>query len=309
MEFEEQDRSNAKELDKGKATIPELYLAFSRLECKGWSETKTGWSINKICDSDSRIENTNFSLPIISINNNIQGPALWIIAGIHGEEPAGPNMIARNIEYIATQLSNIPTVIIPLCNPHGYLLNQRYLQEALPGEEEISVGDAQHMLLNDNRNNHRNEATNNESVYLTTHLLKESRIRPPTIVLDMHEDTLLDKGYIYTQGIREDNDKTEKKILEAMEKHVPIQRQGYTRFNEQIINGIVGPVRDRSIDEFIAASHIFIDDKVVKGIHAKRVYTIETPAKNIYLEKRILAQQSVLHVAVEIMKNKYYNHK
>lgn len=284
-----------------KASISELYLSFGKLENKGWS-------MQKVCESFSRINN-NLLLPIISLHNNKSGPALWIIAGIHGEEPAGPTMLARNIDYIARELSDIPTLILPLCNPQGYLLNQRYLDETFLGEEVLSVGDAEHMLLNDSRNSYRSEATNDESVNITEYLLNESTIRPPALVIDLHEDNHLVGGYIYSQGTNSSHRKNAQKILAGMEKFVNIQRYGVTRFhtddiNEKIIEGVIDPVRDGSIDEFIAAKHLFYDGKIQKGIGAKTVYTIETASKDIALEKRVLAQQSALYTAINMMREK-----
>lgn len=78
-----------------------------------------------------------------------RGPALWIIAGIHGEEPAGPNAIGNNLGTL-TRLAQdgVPIVLIPLANPKAYRNNWRY-----PNTPErdwrkggYSVGDAEYLL-------------------------------------------------------------------------------------------------------------------------------------------------------------------
>jgi hypothetical protein len=268
-----------------KAPIPEIYQAWGKLECKGWNMTN-------ICDSWSEFGMQ--SLPIIALNNRLTGPALWILAGIHGEEPAGPTMLARNVDYISNALMNIPTVILPLCNPQGYLLNQRYLYHADSDKEGISVGDAEHMLLNQNNNPRRKYATSNEAESIIHYLLNERIRRPPVMVIDLHEDALIDSGYIYSQGMHGIYDK---------DKFVLIAHSGNTRFNERIENGLIGFVEDGSIDEFIASKAIYLGG-VSPGINAETVLTIETPAKDIDLENRVNAQQAALYATVNIMKER-----
>jgi len=294
------DNSHNTNKYREKLSIPELYLAFSNSE-------KFGWKISKICDSTS--ETGTFSLPIIALYNYKQGPAIWIIAGIHGEEPSGPTMLAHNIEYITKNLKDIPTLIIPLCNPNGYLLNQRYLYYTESKTAGIGVGDPDHVLLNEANEPHKKSATCYEASKLIDYLLIENQRRPPLLVLDLHEDTDISKGYIYSQGVDGQQDTYAKAILKSMEKFVGIAKRGHTRFNENIKDGIIGPVKDISIDEFFAATYIYGGKTIsgelymMRGIGAKTVLTIETPAKNIALEKRILAQQNAMYTAIEIMKN------
>jgi hypothetical protein len=42
------------------------------------------------------------ALPIIALRTPKKGKALWVISGIHGEEPAGPNAISdrKAIEFL-----------------------------------------------------------------------------------------------------------------------------------------------------------------------------------------------------------------
>jgi hypothetical protein len=277
-----------------KASIPEIYQAWGKLECKGWN-------MNNICDSWSEFGTQ--SLPIVALNNGLKGPALWILAGIHGEEPAGPTMLARNIEYLSNALTDIPTMILPLCNPQGYQLNQRYLYHADSNKEGISVGDAEHVLLNQNNNPRTKYASSNEAESIIHYLLNEHIKRPPVMVIDLHEDALIDRGYIYSQGIYGAEDRAAQKILKEMDKFVEIARNGYTRFDERIVNGLIGFVEDGSIDEFMASKAIYLGG-IIPGINAETVLTIETPAKNIDLEYRVNAQQAALYAAVNMMKER-----
>ena len=45
-------------------------------------------------------ENKRKFLPILAFRTRLKGDALWIISGIHGEEPAGVNAIAKNVRYL-----------------------------------------------------------------------------------------------------------------------------------------------------------------------------------------------------------------
>jgi len=289
--------------DVEKLSIPELYLAYSKLEIAHWKCTK-------ICDSISRTEN--YRLPIIALDNYKIGPALWIITGIHGDEPAGPNMIARNIEYIAILLHTIPTLILPLCNPIGYLLNEKYIDKSRTTNDRMSFGDASCKLPNMEYSNNRGNAQNPESQQILDYLITENSKRPPAMVIDLREDAAISKGYVNSQGMNSRGKKGSYnrfawKILQSMERFVEIQKTKKTRFNEQIIEGIVGPVRDNSIDEFIATNHIYVGksataaENITDGIQAETVLRVNIPAKNIELEKRISAQQNVLHMAIDIM--------
>ena len=135
-----------------------------------------------------------------------RGEALWILAGIHGEEPAGPNAIAAHLpSIIELAASGVPIVVIPLCNPKAYRSNWRY-----PNTSErdwhkggYSVGDAEY-LLPDLATGERPRAAGPpgpETKALTEFVLRLAKYYPPRLVLDLHEDELsTDGGYIYSQG-------------------------------------------------------------------------------------------------------------
>ena len=64
---------------------------------------------------------TDQGLPIRVMRTKEKGPAIWILAGIHGEEPAPPDAVAENLDKIdALAAKGIPIVLFPLCNPVGY---------------------------------------------------------------------------------------------------------------------------------------------------------------------------------------------
>jgi len=289
-----------KVISKDKMSLFKLYSTFINVNMRYWK-------VDTISDSSFRTENSGH-YKILGIRNHFPGPALLIMGGIHGEESAGPNMLAQNLEYITKELSEVPTIILPLCNPLGYSKNQRYLESNESNKEGLSAGDAEHFLLNDTLQNPRiNAPSSIECDKITRYLLERDKRQPICFSLNFHEDDGLSKGYIYSQGKYGINDKYAQAMVKELENIVGIETQGMTRFNQPIINGIVGPVQDGSIDEFLSAKKIFFEGNIVTGINADTVLTIETPALNISLDKRIEAQKNIVHRAVQMFKWEYSN--
>lgn len=219
------------------------------------------------------------------------GPALWLLAGIHGEEPAGPNAIAKHLASLV-RLANkgVPVVLIPLCNPQAYRNNWRYPNIAerdwrLGG---YSVGDAEYLLpdLADGTQPRAGGAPGPETQALTQYVLATAKSYPPRLVLDLHEDELsMDGGYIYSQGTDPDNNPVGAEVIRLLETSgIPIRTSGRTRFGEPIVNGVIsrddkgGPIRDGSIDELLAATDIFWNGTKTPGPAAPTVIVVETPA-------------------------------
>ena len=123
----------------GRAPIEALYRASISLVEKGWTAEVI---------AASAPAGTSVPLPIIALRSPKKGPAIWILAGIHGEEPAGPNAVAAAIADIAMLGEHRPVVLLPLLNPHGYARNWRYLNVAVYSEtvDGQSVGDSSHLL-------------------------------------------------------------------------------------------------------------------------------------------------------------------
>lgn len=69
---------------------------------------------------------------------------------------------------------------------------------------------------------------------------------------------------------------------------------GYTRFEEQIEEGIVGPVADSSIDELMSAKEIIVEGAPQAGPAARTVLAFETPAGEIPLAQRVRAHETLL---------------
>jgi hypothetical protein len=264
----------------GRSTLEELSSRFHSLSVEhGW-QTETIYAYPG--DDD---------LAIRAWRTPHAGEALWILTGIHGEEPAGPNAIARSLASIVELAdSGVPVVLIPLCNPKGYRNNWRYPNTAERDWRKggYSVGDAEYLLpdLETGQKPRAADAPGPETRALTAYVLQLSQAYPPRLVLDLHEDELsTEGGYIYSQGRRAGDGPVAAEIIRLLQSAgIPIRQSGRTRFDEPIVGGVISrddhglPIRDGSIDELLAASDVFVDGSRAKGPAAPTVIVVETPA-------------------------------
>lgn len=243
-----------------------------------------------------------------------EGEALWIISGIHGEEPAGPNAIASGLAgVIGLAESDVPIVLIPLGNPQAYRNNWRYPNTAERDWRKggYSVGDAEY-LLPDLRDGARPRAAappGPETKALTEYVLRMAKTYPPRLVLDLHEDELsTEGGYIYSQGSHVASGAVGAEIIGILEKSgIPIRQSGQTRFGEPIVDGVISrddqglPIRDGSIDELLSARDVFVDGRKVPGPAAPTVIVVETPAfAGSKFELRVAAHRAVVQRLQEL---------
>jgi hypothetical protein len=219
------------------------------------------------------------------------GAALWIISGIHGEEPAGPNAIAGNLDAVVELARlGVPIVLLPLCNPKAYHHNWRYPSTAERDWRKggYSVGDAEYLLPDLERGTQPRAPTapGPDTQALTQFVLRLAEQYPPRLVLDLHEDELsTEGGYIYSQGTRPDDSPVGAEIIRLLvTAGIPIRQSGPTRFGEPIANGVISrdtagaPIRDGSIDELLAATAVFLRGQPARGPAAPTVIVVETPA-------------------------------
>jgi hypothetical protein len=287
----------------GRSTVEQLTNRYQTLSTEhGW-QTETVYSYPGADD-----------LVIRAWRTAHRGEALWILAGIHGEEPAGPNAIAAHLASIVElAASGVPVVVIPLCNPKAYRSNWRY-----PNTPErdwhkggYSVGDAEY-LLPDLATGAKPRAAGPpgpETRALTGFVLNLARSYPPRLVLDLHEDELsTEGGYIYSQGRRAaDNPVGEEIIRLLRETGIPIRQSGRTRFGEAIVDGVIssddqgGPLRDGSVDELLASTEVFQDGKKIPGPAGRTVIVVETPAfASSRFDLRVTAQGAVIEHVREL---------
>jgi hypothetical protein len=278
----------------GRMPITEIYRKLSRLKDSRWI-TETLYSQRIDLKHDKRL-----ALPIMAFRSRIKGDALWIISGIHGEEPAGPNAIAKNIRYLNKLAKKIPIVLLPLCNPSGYRRDWRYptiKRRSKLNKLAIPTVSASERFLIDKKTGkaQAKKSINQESEEISRYIIKHFPRYKPLIVLDFHEDESAKKQYLYSQGKLKNYDPIARKIVNMLKKHdVKFYERGRTAFMEKIIRGIVSDVGDGSIEELFAAEKIIVDGKIKKGPDAKTVVVIETKTVDVPLKKRVKAHSYVL---------------
>jgi hypothetical protein len=298
--------SDLETYNDGRKSVKELYSSFLELE-------KKGWLLDTIGFSSDVYEGQNVSLPIIALRTPRAGKSIWILSGIHGEEPAGPNALAdkKIIDYLIEMGNKIPIVLLPLCNPLGYTRNWRYPDQEKwrEGHKNKSVGDSDHYLPKREDPNlpRRESPICKECEFITKYVVENSKKYAPIMSFDLHEDDKLSKGYVYSHGKLGQKDPITKNIVKTLlNSGVSIQTEGKTRFGEGIINGIVINDKnhpDGSIDELLATRKIIVNDKSFYKPAAKTAIVLETPAKAMELEERKKAHMNVLFSLNNFIKN------
>ncbi|HEX9707801.1 MAG TPA: hypothetical protein VGA24_09215 [Steroidobacteraceae bacterium] len=274
----------------GRAPIESLYRAYLGLVDRGWTAELI---------VNSQPAGTAAALPIIALRSPSSGPAVWFLAGIHGEEPAGPNAIATAIDDIARLGAKRPVVLLPLLNPQGYARDWRYLNAADYSESSDgqSVGDSSHLLpsAEDPGRPRQAAASSPEAAAITAFILRLRNEYPPLVSIDLHEDNLIDEGYVYSQGTLGERDPLAIAAVGVLKENgVPIRMGGTTRFDEAIADGIVGPVVDSSIDELMSAPRVLAGGSELPGPAARTVLVFETPAAALALDRRIGAHAALI---------------
>jgi hypothetical protein len=273
----------------GRAPLVELLASYRPL-------LEAGWIAETITLSQPGGAPT--PLPIVAFRTPIAGPAAWYITGIHGEEPAGPNALAQSVETLLELGERLPVVVVPLANPWGYVRHWRYLNMPTwsPDAEAQSVGDASHWLEDaEHPGQARAErASSDEAEALTTWVLKRTLTHPPRWSIDLHEDNLIDRGYVYSQGVEGTTDPLATFAVSILrETGIAVQMSGETRFGEAIEAGIIGPVTDSSIDELMSAATVIAPSGSQPGPAAKTVLVFETPAA-LSLAQRVAAHRALI---------------
>lgn len=288
----------------GRMSVADLLRAYKSL---GEGEDPL-FEVKKVVDQRWSEEVGPVSYPIIRISSAIRGPALWLLAGVHGEEPAGPNAIAQKIAVLQELvLSEIPVVVYPLLNPAGYAHDWRYF-DARRGKG-TTAADPDHVLPVDTRGV-RTHVNAPRSIYahaLINDMVSLSHSYPPRLVIDLHEDEDLgpedhpDKNpYIYVHGRKAHHSLVAREVCEILKREGAVLRhEGRTRFGEEIHDGVVHGGLDRSVDDFLTREEIILTDESghrrrVPGPNAELAVVVETRIDAIPLENRIHCHASVI---------------
>ena len=281
----------------GRKSIVTLYRA--QLEMK----KKYGWEMEYVFTEEIELSGGRKAIfPVTCLKTARRGPALWFITGIHGEEPAGPVALARNLPAFAALGRKIPVVIFPLCNPSGYYKNWRYpntdgFTRTIDGQ---SVSDSEHMLPGDSGGPRRAAPASTQCDSFTRKVIELAGDYPPVLVMDFHEDNLKGGGYVYSQGVRGADDPIARRIIsEFIARDFPLCLADETEWDEVIRDGIISPVKDGSIDELLSAARIVRNGAIVEGPHARSVIVLETGSKKIPLSLRVKVQSHFIRMLEE----------
>ncbi len=255
---------------------------------------------------DRRLIQQPYDLPILAMTTRTRGKALWVIAGIHGEEPAGPNALVRaagTFGYL--QRSGIPVVVLPMMNPGGYMRNRRYFDGI------NSVTDCSHLTLDPEHNFERPQSAKPAHPLcdiIARRVLQLIEEYPPEMVLDLHEDNhvphvdghpddhIAALPYLYVQGRHGAQDPVGREVVRILTNGgMPLRLEGETRFEgERIEGGMVSTPHDGSIENLLVADRIFLDGKIREKHAATTSVVVETPVHRVGLAKRVDAHLAVL---------------
>ncbi len=280
--FETYIKDNRQPLEK-------LYETYLKLPDELWNKDVV------YTEQIALIDGQKLNAPILCFSTKKTGQSLWLISGIHGEEPAGPNAISQSIRAInKLAKKGIPIVLFPLCNPNGYQRNWRYPDEYRDHTKGNSVGDSEHLLLQGNKNKPRRKTpASKQSDAFTKCALKILKTHPTLLTIDLHEDELVKENhYIYSHGV---SDAVAKEIIRLFKKnHIAFVMNGKTRFGENIVNGFVRSSQDGSIDELLGAEKFFLNNQIIAKPASKTVIVIETPIEKTPIEARIKIHKLII---------------
>lgn len=262
-----------------------------------------GWMKECISPQSFLWHKKEYTLPILSYRSVRKGSALWLLAGVHGEEPAGPHAVAQCIEYIIMLGKRIPVVLFPLLNPSGYRRNWRYPDRRYRPRDNKSfqsVSDAEHVLLDLlYQNKPRSRAPSSAvSARMIDAVLRYSKQYPPRLVINLHEDASNVDPYIYVNSALGARDPVARKVVKIIRNHGFRLKMSGKVWNGgvkvEVVNGIVANVHDGSVDELLSANKIYLHGKVVRGPSARCAIVVETKALGVPLAKRVRVHRAVI---------------
>jgi hypothetical protein len=275
----------------GRLPTEELYRAFLKLA------KKFGWVVEKIYEQKW----LGISLPILGLRTPKEGTAIWLVAGIHGEEPAGLNALAKEIEFLGRLGEKIPLVLLPLCNPLGYLRNWTNPTEYRDEERKgASVGDSRHFLpdFKNPKEPRLEKPICPEAEAITFWVVETAKRSKPRLVIDFHEDedkSLKDPYIFFNREMGADDPVVREVVKILLKSGFSLQMRGTTRTGERIVGGVVSNIADSSLDELLSAKKIIFKGRLVSGPSASKVVVVETRIIGIPLLKRVKAHQAILY--------------
>lgn len=225
--------------------------------------------------------------------------SVWVMGGVHGEEPAGPIAIAKSAAKLVEIAKNGTSFVVgALHNPSGYTLDWRYFNryrsDAPPG---LSVTDSEHILpkLDNPIEMRTKQASNPYAKSILDWYLEIKKTYKPWLVFDLHEDSYMvsnpndpcpDTSYCYVGGDKKRIWRICQNITDTfITAGFPMQKDGRVAQGSDgfdVENGFVWNCSDGSFDEKLA-------------LEAVAAFVIETPRKpDISLERRVGAHMNII---------------
>ncbi len=292
----------------GRKSLAELYSAYAQL-------VDAGWTAELVTTQELHLgEGEPIQLPIFAFISRpellISTLSFWVLSGVHGEESAGPNALAEEMQtLIEFARQGIPFVVLPMLNPAGYIRDWRYENARRDSIVGQSVTDCE-PLLHDlpSRQALFPVAERSATAQAVTQWIANYQQHfIPQLVFDHHEDEFEENpqvddpqqfnSYIYYYGQPRFVGLAEKVIEILLENGMPISTEGKTRFGEQIQRGVVAASPDGSVDEFFASPEYIENDQRKTKPAAEAVIVVETTRKpdgTIALPQRVAAHRQII---------------
>jgi len=207
---------------------------FFRDYLKAFSRAAALWTDHFELVTLGTARNTPKASPLVRLAT--RGPrrkaGLMLMAGFHGEEPAGPLTLLHHLHHIlgrARQLK-VPLSIYPVVNPNGF---DHHVRTTTDG----SFTNAGFV--------HGEDATGPEVALLAADMRKFA----PDVFLDLHEDDHEKRCYLYAFGDR----RLAARLVETEEAFLPVARGPLLHtLSMQAVDGQIRDHHDGSAEDFMS---------------------------------------------------------
>ncbi len=209
--------------------------------------------------------------PLIAYTKRSAGPRprIYLSAGIHGDEPAPPQVLLRLMQESFFD-SRCVWFVCPLLGPTGYLRNTRESAAGIDLNRDYKAP---------------------RSVEIQAHIRWLQRQPNFDLGFSLHEDWETGGFYLYELNPLHRPSLADP-MVEAARAHIPIESTPLIDGRESSAAGIIRPVSDPLLRES------WPETIYLRHHHGTLNYTIETPSR-LPLAQRITTQCAVLRAALE----------